>query len=104
MGYFLVFRRYAPFVTFGFGFEGDHRIGPSVSMQATARTIGVVPFQRGSVGLISATTSGTHYDGAGAWVRKLAGNPKSNVSSSISDKVIAKIPYHFPRALPAQIL
>jgi hypothetical protein len=51
MGFFLVFRRYAPF---GFGFEGDHRSGPSVSMRATARTIGTVPFDRGCVGSMAA--------------------------------------------------
>ncbi|HEX7564056.1 MAG TPA: hypothetical protein VF396_12520 [Bradyrhizobium sp.] len=40
--------------------------------------------------MVNATSSGTHYDGAGVWLRKLAGNPKSNVSSSISNKVIAE--------------
>jgi hypothetical protein len=42
MNFVLVFRRYAPFAKFGFGFEGDQRTGPSISLLATARTIGIV--------------------------------------------------------------
>ena len=59
MQYWLVFRRYAPFAEFGMGFEGDHRTGPSVSMNVTARTIGTVPFARGAVGAVTASSSGT---------------------------------------------
>jgi hypothetical protein len=90
MGFILVFRRYAPFSKFGFGFEGDNRTGPSVSMEATARTIGLVPFERGSVGSIHAESSGTEFLGLGAWVRKLAGKRKSKVSCSISNKIMSK--------------
>ncbi len=90
MGFFLIFRRYAPFAKFGFGFEGDHRKGPSVSMQATARTIGIVPFENGKIGLVTANSSGTHYNGGGDWLRKLAGNPMSKGSSSKSNKAVAR--------------
>jgi len=84
----LIFRRYAPFAKFGFGFEGDHRKGPSVSMNATARTIGSVPFDRGQIGFVGGSSSGTQYVGGPDWLRKLAGNPKSHVSSSISGKAV----------------
>jgi hypothetical protein len=43
--YSLVVRRYAPFESFGGGFEGDNRQF-SVSMTATARTVGIVLFSR----------------------------------------------------------
>lgn len=43
--YSLVVRRYAPFESFGGGFEGDNRQF-SVSMAATARTVGVVLFSQ----------------------------------------------------------
>lgn len=49
MTYMLVFKRYAPFETFGFGFEGDKRTAPSSKRGATARTIGVVEFTQTSV-------------------------------------------------------
>jgi hypothetical protein len=89
MGYTLLFRRYAPFAKFGFGFEGDHRVGPSTSMLATARTIGVVPFARGSVGSVKGDSSGTEYVGGGDWLRKMAGRHKSHVSSVISKECIS---------------
>ena len=50
MAYMLVFKRYAPFETFGGGFEGDKRTGPSSNRGATARTIGVVEFTDSGVG------------------------------------------------------
>jgi len=43
MAFTFVFRRHAPFATFGLEFEGDHRTGPSMSLAATARTLGCVP-------------------------------------------------------------
>jgi len=49
MTYMLVFKRYAPFATFGGGFEGDTRTGPSKDRGASARTIGVVEFTDDSV-------------------------------------------------------
>jgi hypothetical protein len=87
MGFVLVFRRYAPFSSFGFGFEGDNRAGPSVSLHATARTIGIVPFERGNVGAITAESSGTEFLGLGKWIRKLAGKHYSNVVCSVTQKV-----------------
>src|SRR6185436_16615251 len=39
----LYVRRYAPFLSFGGGFEGDGR-GFSTSLQATSRTVGVATF------------------------------------------------------------
>ena len=46
--YTLVVRRYAPFESFGGGFEGDNRQF-STSMTAKARTVGVVVFSRDRV-------------------------------------------------------
>jgi hypothetical protein len=90
MSFFLVFRRYAPFNEFGFGFEGDHRSGPSVSMAATARTIGIVAFDRGSIANVEASSSGTQFMGAGDHVRRLLGKHTSHVKCSISKKMISK--------------
>ena len=89
MGFLLVFRRYAPFLKFGFGFEGDNRSGPSASMSAKARTIGTVPFDRRNIGSVEAGSSGTEFLGLGDWLRKVAGFHKSKVSCSISNKVIS---------------
>ena len=50
MNYQLVFKRYAPFATFGLGFEGDVRTGPSSDIGASARTFGVVNFTADAVG------------------------------------------------------
>jgi hypothetical protein len=80
----LVFRRYAPFAKFGFGFEGDNRGGPSLSVHATARTVGVVLFARGSVGSMTGTSSGTQFVGGGDFLRKLLGTPKSKVNCNLS--------------------
>jgi len=88
MGYLLVFRRYAPFGSFGFGFEGDHRAGPSISLLSTARTTGLVPFERRSVGSIKANSSGTQYVGGGDRLRRLAGHHYSKVSCAISNKSV----------------
>lgn len=87
MGIVLVFRRYAPFPSFGFGFEGDNRTGPSVSMHATARTSGMVPFERGNIGSIAAESSGTEFVGLGKWIRKVAGRHYSNVVCAVTNKV-----------------
>jgi hypothetical protein len=64
----LYFRRYAPFETFGGGFQGDGRDGPSTWEGATSRTYGIVLFNRlgiitrfGSPPGLFAGTSGTHY-------------------------------------------
>jgi hypothetical protein len=89
MGFALVFRRYAPFARFGFGFDGDHRQSPSVSMQATARTTGVVPFARGSIDSLHANSSGTQFTGGGDWLRKLLGRHVSNVTCKLSNKLVS---------------
>ncbi len=61
MAYTLVFRRYAPFTTFGGGFEGDVRTGPSTSPSASSRTIGTVPFDPSGPGILVGSSSGTAY-------------------------------------------
>jgi hypothetical protein len=43
--YELVFKRHAPFATFGGGFHGDNRQGPK--LDGTARTAAVVEFASG---------------------------------------------------------
>lgn len=60
-GFGLFFRRYAPFDTFGFGFRGDGRKEGSTSLTATARTYGLVGFNRAGLIKYFAGTSGTHY-------------------------------------------
>jgi len=84
MAFTLFFRRYAPFATFGLGFEGDHRAGPSTSLLVTARTIGCVPFDRGRVGALSASSSGTQYSGGGEALRRLLGRHFSTVSGTVT--------------------
>jgi len=84
MAFTLFFRRYAPFATFGLGFEGDHRAGPSTSLLVTARTIGCVPFDRGSVGAFSASSNGTQYSGGGETLRRLLGRHFSSVSGTVT--------------------
>lgn len=84
MMYGLFFRRYAPFATFGGGFEGDNRTSASTSLTATARTIGSLNFSPGSVSEIVAETSGTTFAGLGAQVEHLLGRYYSKVTSSVS--------------------
>jgi hypothetical protein len=59
--YGLYFRRYAPFATFGFGFEGDKRSTASTSLKATSRTYGWVMFNQFEIVHRFADSSGTHY-------------------------------------------
>ena len=84
MIYTLIFRRYAPFKTFGGGFEGDCRTSASVSLMVSARTIGIVTFAPGNVGTITASSSGTSFKGAGARVERLLGTHISKVTSSVA--------------------
>jgi hypothetical protein len=56
----LYFRRYAPFATFGFGFEGDNR-GPSTATTVTSRTYGCVMFNKEGVFYWFSGSSGTQY-------------------------------------------
>ncbi|MCB1781883.1 MAG: hypothetical protein KDJ34_17710 [Candidatus Competibacteraceae bacterium] len=57
----LFFRRYAPFETFGLGFEGDKRTKASTSLQATSRTYGWVAFNQFEILHQFADSSGTNY-------------------------------------------
>jgi len=84
--YVLVFRRYAPFATFGLGFEGDNRTTASTSLTATARTCGIVMFDRRSIGKLTAESSGTTYMGFGNTVAGWLGKHYSKVKSSITNK------------------
>jgi len=90
MPFTLVFRRYAPFSTFGVLFAGDYRNGPSVSMQATARTIATVPFAKGSIGSLTGTSSGTEVNALGGGVRKMLGRQMSHVTCKLSNERISK--------------
>ncbi|PWR18812.1 hypothetical protein DKG75_17685 [Zavarzinia compransoris] len=57
----MVFRRYAPFATFGLGFEGDSRTGPDMNASASSRTAAKVEFGPGYVGSVIGSSSGTSY-------------------------------------------
>jgi hypothetical protein len=59
--YSLYVRRYAPFASFGGGFEGDNR-GFSTSLTATSRTAGIATFTLGS------TTGFRGYSTGSSWV------------------------------------
>jgi len=87
--YQLVFRRYAPFSEFGGGFEGDHRINASTSLNDTARTIGIIGFDRTSIGSITGSSSGTRYIGAGKKIENFIGTKTSSVSTSVNSKIIS---------------
>jgi hypothetical protein len=82
--YFLVVRRYAPFATFGGGFEGDSRFEGTVSPFASARTIGFTAFTLGNVTAYKGWSSGSTFDGAGDWIRKIIGRHFSHVKAEIS--------------------
>jgi hypothetical protein len=58
-------------------------------MQATARTIGFVPFERGSIGTLGTWSSGTQFSGGGDWLRKLLGRHYSKMSCTLSNKMIS---------------
>ena len=88
--YQLVFRRYAPFYSFGGGFEGDDRETPSISLtEATGRTIGIVKFNRTSISNPRAYSDGTHYVGLGDTFRDFAGKHTATVSSQLSSRIIS---------------
>lgn len=87
--YLLVFRRYAPFATFGFGFEGDNRSDASTSLTATARTCGMLMFDRNSIGKPTGESSGTRFLGFGGSVADFLGKHYSNVKSSVTNKRVA---------------
>ena len=69
--YQLVVRRYAPFESFGGGFDGDNRTEASTNMSDTARTAGVVAFTFD--GKASATGSSTGSSWVGPWAVRKSG-------------------------------
>jgi hypothetical protein len=84
--YWLVFRRYAPFESFGGGFEGDNRKSASAKLDDTARTVGAVEFSPGHVGPVNGFSSGTEYVGGGQNIAKRLGKHFSKVNASVSVK------------------
>ena len=84
VSYKLVFRRYAPFDTFGGGFEGDIRTKASTDIKASARTVGVVAFDTAGVANVAASSSGTSFKGLGAWVERHVGRANSKVHCSVN--------------------
>ncbi|MEE9491876.1 MAG: hypothetical protein V3W04_00660 [Gammaproteobacteria bacterium] len=78
MSYTIVFKRYAPFTSFGGGFHGDGRVTPSLT--GSARTWGFITFSLSS-GIIgySAMSSPTFHTAASS-VRR-TGRPTISVSS-----------------------
>jgi hypothetical protein len=90
VAYLLVFRRYAPFKEFGGGFEGDDRSGPSTSLEAKARTIGVVVFSVGNVGSIVGYSSGTALIGWGSSVQRFTSAIAQKLKRDCS-KVLASV-------------
>lgn len=85
MNYLLVIRRYAPFKTFGGGFEGDERKAGSNSEFASARTIGFVQFDDTGEVYSYGTSSGSEFNGFGNWVSSKIGRHYSKVNSRISN-------------------
>jgi hypothetical protein len=84
MIYKLYFRRYAPFTTFGLGFEGDSRNSASTDSEASARTIGEIEFSPARVGQIDGKSSGTRFSGFGEMVKQGLGTYTSVVTSSVT--------------------
>jgi len=82
--YWLVFRRYAPFDSFGGGFEGDSRKSASSELSDTARTVGAVEFEPGHIGSVYGYSSGTEFVGAGKRIAELLGKHYSKVNASVS--------------------
>jgi len=84
--YWLVFRRYAPFESFGGGFEGDNRKTASTSITDSARTVGAVEFAPGQIGQVRGFSSGTEYVGVGKKIAEALGRHFSKVNASVSVK------------------
>jgi hypothetical protein len=84
LSYTLFFRRYAPFESFGGGFEGDARSVASTNLSDTARTIGKVQFAPGMIGVVIGESSGTSFVGVGALIQNILGRHTSKVTSSVS--------------------
>jgi len=60
--FLMIFRRFAPFASFGGGFEGDNRIA-SADPNATSRTSGSVIFNETTAIALGGASSGTAYVG-----------------------------------------
>jgi hypothetical protein len=82
---FLLVRRYAPFATFGGGFEGDTRTEATTSPTATARTIGIVSFEPSGVLGFTSYSSGSTFEGAGPWLAEKIGRHFSKVKAELSN-------------------
>jgi hypothetical protein len=89
MSYFLVVRRYAPFSSFGGGFEGDVRVAGSVNPNATARTIGVITFDALGVQAFMGFSSGSTFEGAGQWISRKIGRSFAQVKTVLSNESTA---------------
>ena len=85
MKYLLIIRRYAPFATFGGGFEGDTRRTATDSQYASARTIGFVQFDENGGLDTYGVSSGSKFDGFGTWLSSKVGTHYAKVKSSISN-------------------
>lgn len=57
--YALCFMRYAPFTSFGGGFEGDTRSGPGMDPGATCRTGGIVGFTKEKIFVAEGSSTGS---------------------------------------------
>ncbi|TLZ28546.1 MAG: hypothetical protein E6K32_14805 [Gammaproteobacteria bacterium] len=91
MTYALVFRRYAPFNSFGGGFEGDTRTAPSTSPLASARTIDITYFDRTGAGRSIGLSSGTTHTIFG-------GHGMSKVSTRVSGVIVGATSIAFSAA------
>lgn len=89
MSNYLFVRRYAPFATFGGGFEGDNRTGASTSPVATARTIGVVEFGPTGVTALVGFSTGSTFEGAGPWLAEKIGRHFSKVKSEVTGLAVS---------------
>lgn len=86
---YLFLRRYAPFATFGGGFEGDTRTEATTLATATARTVAVVQFDAISAQAYSSFSDGTRFLGAGPWLAEMIGKKTAKVRAVVSNIVRA---------------
>ena len=82
---YLFVRRYAPFSTFGGGFEGDVRTQATTSPTATARTVGVVEFGPRAIRGYRSFSDGTQFLAAGPWLASKIGKKFSNVRAEVTN-------------------
>ena len=84
MDYLVLIRRYAPFDSFGFGFEGDDRKCGSNSPYVTSRTVGIILFNMNGKVYTYGNSSGSKFYGFGTWISEKIGTHYSKVNSKIS--------------------